>query len=929
MLSGVAPTVTTPTSTNLTSTSVTLGGNVSFDGGNSLTAVGVLYSMTHTNSNPQLSGNGVTQLTATAATGVFTISVIHLTPDASYTFVAFATNGVGATYTSVLQFKTGPNHDPTLVRVPTGPASPLYGTTGAFSVLGNDVDTGESSLTYTWGIIGNIPAAVTFSDNKTNSAKDTTITFAVSGVYNVSATITDPSGASTRHTLVVYVNTRVASLPFALYDVPTLPLPYGGTNAALIAPRISIYDPSSSNLTQATVQITGNYLEGRDVLDATPIAGISVDFDAATGTLTLSGTSSFNNYEAVLQSATFRTNSTLAKPLTESLTITLNDGISISPSAIRSISVNSGIVNGSPIACLGDSLTYWTGGWVSNLQSYYSTANVRNLGFGGYTTQQVYDVWTNQVRSAGYKMISVLAGVNDIGHGTDAVTAFGFLDRLYDEAMSDGLKIVVLSVTPLGSWDPSATLHWTPQMQIQLELLNSMIAAKAAANPEQMTFCDTYKLMGDPNNPQQLNPLYDNADGLHWNLAGHQLVASTFYNVFSNHLALSAMNASGTYVQGASTLDIASSLMVTEQDSRGLTSSTVSFTNWQPGDRITFYNGYALQHSFTEDLTAHTAMLTISGNETPNHYQGTLRSITYWNVAGQPNSSAIRSVTITVNDQYQSVSATGKISVRQFVTGVNGTLSYLQGSASTMIAKAIVLIPPTNVTTVTNATVTITNWQEEDRLSFYNSLALQHTFTEDFTAHTATLIIRGLAPAIGWNAELSSVSYQDVAGMPNTSAIRVVTFTVSDGFYTASATENVQVVPVYQPPLVQVNDRIDLRYQMNATPIAIMDAALVSDPDSTNLRRLTIQITAGYQMGNDILSFANQLGITGSFDSTLGVLTLSGSSYVGNYRQALRAVTFNTIGSNTTKATRSFTVVAIDDTNLISNPVTRSLTVTS
>ena len=929
MLSGVAPTVTAPTSANITSTSVTLGGNVTFDGGSSIITVGILYSITSTNSNPQLSGNAVIQLGATAATGVFTVNIIHLTPETSYSFVAFATNVTGTTYTSVVRFTTGPNHAPTFVRFPTGPASPLYGTTGAFSVLGDDVDTGESSLTYMRTVTGNSPSTVTFSDNKTNSAKDTTITFAVSGVYNVSATITDPSGAFTRSKLIVYVNTMVANLPFSLYDVPTLPLPYGGTEAALVAPRISIYDPSSSSLTQATIQITGNYVDGRDVLDATPIAGISVYFDATSGTLTLSGTSSFSNYEAVLQSATFRTKSTLAKPLIESLTITLNDGMSISPSAIRSISVNSGAVSRFPIACLGDSLTYWTGGWVSNLQSYYSMANVTNFGVGGYTTQQVYDVWTNQVRNAGYKMISVLAGVNDIGHGTDAATAFSFLDRLYDEAMSDGLKIVVLSVTPLGSWAPSATLHWTPQMQVQLELLNSMIAAKAAANPEKMTFCDTYKLMGDPKNPQQLNPIYDNADGLHWNLAGHQLVASTFYATFSSHLALSEMNESGTYVQGASTLDIASSLIVTEQDGRGLTSATVSFTNWQAGDRIALYNGYALQHSFTEDLVTHTATLTISGNETPFHYQATLRSITFWNVAGEPNSSVIRSVTITVNDQYQGVSATGKISVCQFVTGVNGTLSYIQGSVPSLIAKTLVVRPPANVTIVTNATVTITNWQEEDRLSFYNCLALQHTFTEDFTAHTATLIITGSAPAIGWNAELSSMAYQDVAGMPNTSALRVATFTVSDGVYTASAAENVQVVPVKQPPLVQVNDTTELRYQLNATPIAIMSLALVSDPDSSNLRSLTIQITSGYQSGNDILSFVNQLGITGSFDSTLGVLTLSGSSYVGNYRQALRAVAFNTIGSNTTTATRRFTVVAIDDTNLPCNPVTRSLTVTS
>ena len=263
------------------------------------------------------------------------------------------------------------------------------------------------------------------------------------------------------------------------------------------------------------------------------------------------------------------------------------------------------------------------------------------------------------------------------------------------------------------------------------------------------------------------------------------------------------------------------------------------------------------------------------------------------------------------------------------MTGVNGTLNYLQGSVPLLIAATLVLIPPANVTTVTSATVTVTNWQAEDRLSFYNSLAFQHTFSEGPSAHTATLTITGSAPALGWNKVLSSVDYQDVAGMPNTSAVRVATFTVSNGVYTVSASENVAVVPVNQPPLVQVNDTADLRYQINSSPIAIMSKALVSDPDSNNLLSLTIQITTGYQSGNDILSFVNQLGITGAFNTTLGVLTLSGGSYVGNYRQALRAVTFNTIGAGTNSATRTFTVIAIDETNVPSNPVARSLDVTS
>ncbi|MCX6931910.1 MAG: SBBP repeat-containing protein [Verrucomicrobia bacterium] len=92
------PTITTPTSASIGSTTATLGGNVTATGGASLTAVGVVYAATSANSNPQLSGNGVTNLAGTAATGVFTVNATGLTAGTAYSYAAYATNSVGTTY---------------------------------------------------------------------------------------------------------------------------------------------------------------------------------------------------------------------------------------------------------------------------------------------------------------------------------------------------------------------------------------------------------------------------------------------------------------------------------------------------------------------------------------------------------------------------------------------------------------------------------------------------------------------------------------------------------------------------------------------------------------------------------------------------------------------------------------------------------------
>ena len=922
------PTVMAPTAGDITSTTATLGGNVTFPGSSSLSEVGVLYALTSTNPFPQLDGPGVVRLNAMAAAGLFTVSAENLLPETNYSFVAYATNSAGTTYSSVLTFSTRVNRAPTVSTVATRDASPITATTANLWVLGDDADTGESTLTYTWSLEKSPSSSIAYSVNGTNAAKRTTVTFTASGTYAFLVTIADPSGATTTSSVWMAVNVDVEDLSFGLYNVPTSPLPYGGTDPVWIAPAASIYSPGSGELTGATIQVTGGYQPGRDILAGSSLPGINVSFDTASGTLTFSGTSSVSNYQRVLQLVTYAATSVAASPFLQSLTITLKNGSSVSAPVVRGIAVNSSVTSPFRIAALGDSLTYWPGGWISMLKSYYSSQNITGFGVGGYTTEQIYAKWASQVRNAGYKAISVLGGVNDIGHGESAATTFRYLNRLYDEAMADGLQIVAFSMTPLGNWYHSPTVRWTPEIQVQTDLLNAMIAAKAAANPDQMRFIDAYKMMGDPTDPQKLNPIFDNGDGLHWNLAGHQMMASAYLAQLVSETSVSGVNPTGYYVQGTPALTFASNLVINRPNGLNVLSATVSFVNWQAGDRLEFHNRFALRHNFTQDLVAHTATLTITGSDSSAHYQATLQSLRYFNVAGQPQSSVKRSVTVTVTDSFGKASATSQLSVYQYLSGMSSSVSYLQGTAPVAVAPNLVVTPPASNTTMTSATVEIANWQGEDRLAFYNSIALQHSFVVDRVAHTATLRIIGAATAAGYQTLLRSVTYRSVAGKPNTAAIRTVKLTIYDGANSVLVSTNVKVVPANQPPLVQVNDPVVPEYTVNGAPVAFLNKALVSDPDSGNISSLTVQITSGYQLGIDTLSFVNQAGITGAFDATTGTLTLSGLSYVGNYRQALRSVTFQTSGPNSSPSTRMFTVIATDDTRVTSIPVTRSLALT-
>jgi hypothetical protein len=98
-----------------------------------------------------------------------------------------------------------PSQPPTVVTPAQAAASDVTTTSTNLSVLGGDA-AGEASLTYTWSTVGTPPGAVTFSDNGSNTAKNTTVSFSAAGMYTFQVTITDPGGLSTTSSVSVVVS---------------------------------------------------------------------------------------------------------------------------------------------------------------------------------------------------------------------------------------------------------------------------------------------------------------------------------------------------------------------------------------------------------------------------------------------------------------------------------------------------------------------------------------------------------------------------------------------------------------------------------------------------------------------------------------------------------------------------------------------------
>ena len=94
------PTVTTADTSNVTATSATTGGNVTFDGNSEVTARGVCWSTT---ANPSTADNHTSNGTGI---GVFTSEMTGLTKGTTYYVRAYATNEFGTTYGNQITFTT-------------------------------------------------------------------------------------------------------------------------------------------------------------------------------------------------------------------------------------------------------------------------------------------------------------------------------------------------------------------------------------------------------------------------------------------------------------------------------------------------------------------------------------------------------------------------------------------------------------------------------------------------------------------------------------------------------------------------------------------------------------------------------------------------------------------------------------------------------
>ncbi len=273
------PIVAAPTSTQVTTTTATLGGNVTSDGGAPITARGVVFAETATNNNPQLGGTGVSNVAGTGTTGDFTVAIGSLTPGTAYTFAAYATNSVGTGYSGTGSFTT-------LTAPAITTASPLpAGTVGAS--YAQTLAASGGTTPYSWSITsGALPSGLNWNNGTITG------TPSVEGTANFTVRVTGGDGGTSTKDFSLAIQPP----PVAPTIATASPLPAGRVGTAYGQQFSASGGVAPYAWTVASGQLPGGLsLSGAGNLSGTPTDEGGFSFTVrATGADTGTSTKVFN-----------------------------------------------------------------------------------------------------------------------------------------------------------------------------------------------------------------------------------------------------------------------------------------------------------------------------------------------------------------------------------------------------------------------------------------------------------------------------------------------------------------------------------------------------------------------------------------------------------------------------------------------------------
>ena len=409
----------------------------------------------------------------------------------------------------------------------------------------------------------------------------------------------------------------------------------------------------------------------------------------------------------------------------------------------------------------------------------------------------------------------------------------------------------------------------------------------------------------------------------HTNAALH---TATFDNVSLTVPNAPVLTASGGTTAHTENVPVAvdTAITVTDADDANMASGTVTVgSGYTAGQDVL---AFATQNGITGSYSAPT--LTLTGSATKANWQTALRSITYNNTSDAPNTGN-RTINFVVNDGSSNSNTAAKtVSVAEVNDAPANTVPGAQTTAAN--TAKVFSSGNANLISVSDADATTVQVQlvsTNGATTLFGTMPGSLTFTVGDGTADATMTFSGTKAAV--NTALNGLSFNPTAAFSGAASLQIVTSdlgaTGTGGTLTDNDTVAITVATVR--PVVTATVA-NLAFAENGSAVALDPGITVTDGDGSDLTGATVSMTTNYVNGQDTLSVATQLGISGSWNAGTGVLTLTGTATAANYQTVMRSIMYSNTADSLVSNNRNVNFVASDATGA-GNTSSRQIAVTA
>ncbi|MFC7503971.1 beta strand repeat-containing protein [Nocardioides sp. GCM10030258] len=803
---------------------------------------------------------------------------------------------------------------------------------GQIGVSGTNVTYGGTTIGTFSGGTGLTPLVTTFNANATQPAAQAllrAITYRNVAANPVTTdrfarfVLADGDGGVSGPIMRTITVTAPAQPPVVTTSAGTTAYTENGA-ALVVDATVTVTDSDNANLAGATVQITGGFVSAEDVLSLTPPAGITQSYDAATGTLTLSGSALVATYQTALRGVRYNNSSNNPATANRTLTFIANDGSAPSNSATKTLSVAA--VNDPPAASLeGAVLAYTENAAATPITVAGTVTDVDSADFAGGTYTADFSVGGQAEDRLAIRNQGVAAG--QIGVSGANVT-FG------------GVTIGTFVGGNPGTTPLVVTLNASATPAAVQALHRNVTYQNVSENP--VTASRTVRVV------------VSDGDG---GTSGAGIRTITVARV-NDAPAVSVFEAAAlAYTENAAATPITATMTVTDVDSADLATGTLTVDFSAGGlaeDRLAIRNqgtaagevgvsganvtfGGVTIGTFVGGNPGTTPLVvTFNASATAATVQAVVRNVTYANVSEAPSTAArtVRAV-VTDGDGGTSAARTRTITVAAVddapvVAASAGTTPYTE-QAPAVVVDAGLSATDLDAGNVTGATVSIVSPLAGDTLHF----TTQGTITGVFASNVLTL--SGSATLAQYQAALRTVQFSNATN-DAPGATRLIGFRITTPVASNTSNKTIAITQVNDAPVVDLNAATPLAYAEQAPNLAVAPAATIVDPDSPTLSSLVVTITVGRSALDTLRLDPLTTGFTANYVAATGALTITrAGGTLAQFQAALRTVQFaNTSNDpdsrndgtpNPTDADRTLSAV-VNDGVALSAPVTRGVTIT-